>query len=256
MDTHDLPILNYDPDPEPIIDPQALLQQREDMPPHCVICFFQDVIDDLVNHGEAHEFTSLKSEMGRHPVYRYTYAGRPVALVQPGIGAPFAAAIVEEMIALGGRAFIACGGAGVLAKEIAVGLLVVPTAAIRAEGTSYHYIPPSREAFPDPRAVQAIEDTLHQRGITYVLGKTWTTDAVYRETRAQVARYRAEGCLTVEMEAAGMFAVAAYRGVPLGQILYGGDSLAGEAWDSRGWQKRWTVRRKLVELAAEACLSL
>jgi uridine phosphorylase len=256
MDLQHLPILGFDPDREPIIDPQTLLQPREDMPPHCVLCFFQNVIDHLLEEGRLQEITSLGSEMGRHPVYRYTYGGRPVALAQPGIGAPFAAAVMEEMIALGGRAFIACGGAGVLDAEIAVGHLVVPTAAIRAEGTSDHYVPPSREVLPAPAAVQAIRDTLRQQNLPYVLGKTWTTDAVYRETRAQVARYRAEGCLTVEMEAAALFAVGAHRDVPVGQILYGGDSLAGEAWDSRRWQDRWSVRKGLVELAAEACLAL
>jgi purine-nucleoside phosphorylase len=62
--------------------------------------------------------------------------------------------------------------------------------------------------------------------------------------------------LGVEMEAAALFAVARFRSVKIGQILYGGDNLDSEAWDSRGWQRRWSIREKLVELAAEACLEL
>ncbi|MCB0227322.1 MAG: purine-nucleoside phosphorylase, partial [Anaerolineae bacterium] len=79
---------------------------------------------------------------------------------------------------------------------------------------------------------------------------------IFRETQPKVARRRAEGCLAVEMEAAALFAIAQFRDVLLGQILYGGDNLGGEVWDSRGWQKHWTVREKLVALAAEACLLL
>ncbi|MCL4298450.1 MAG: hypothetical protein KJ077_22125 [Anaerolineae bacterium] len=60
----------------------------------------------------------------------------------------------------------------------------------------------------------------------------------------------------METEAAALFAVAQFRGVPLGQILYGGDNLAGDVWDSRGWHKHWAVREKLVALATEACLLL
>jgi uridine phosphorylase len=87
-------------------------------------------------------------------------------------------------------------------------------------------------------------------------GKTWTTDALYRETAAKVTRRRDEGCLTVEMEAAALFAVARFRGVPLAQVLYGGDDVSGAEWDSRHWDKSTSVRERVFWLAAEACLEL
>jgi uridine phosphorylase len=89
-----------------------------------------------------------------------------------------------------------------------------------------------------------------------VLGKTWTTDAIYRETPARIARRRAEGCITVEMEAAAFFAVAQFRGVTFGQILYGGDDVSGDLWDDRDWDRQTSTREKLFWLAAEACLRL
>lgn len=250
------PILEYDPTPEAIIEPKRLLKPLAGMPEHGVICFFQDVIDHFVAEGQLTLLKNLRSEMGHHPVYAFNQGSQAVALVQPGMGAPFAAVILDEMIALGCRKFIACGGAGVLDQDIALGHLLIPTRAIRDEGTSYHYLPPAREVAAHPAAVTAIETVLQQHQIDYLLTKTWTTDAIFRETQPKVARRRAEGCLAVEMEAAALFAIAQFRGVPLGQILYGGDNLAGEVWDSRGWQKHWTVREKLVALAAEACLLL
>jgi uridine phosphorylase len=144
----------------------------------------------------------------------------------------------------------------VLDGTIAVGHVVVPLAAVRDEGVSYHYLPPSREVEAASAAVTAIQSTLERHAVPYLLGKTWTTDGIYRETHARMARRRAEGCLTVEMEAAAFFAVAQFRGVACGQLLYGGDDLSGEVWDGRQWQKDASVREKLFWLAAEACLLL
>jgi uridine phosphorylase len=104
--------------------------------------------------------------------------------------------------------------------------------------------------------VAALKATLERRGVPYRAGKTWTTDAPYRETPAKIAARKSEGCLTVEMEAASLLAVAQFRGVVLGQVLYGGDDLSGGEWDHRDWQSRRAVRENLFWLAAEACLGL
>ena len=181
--------------------------------------------------------------------------GTPVVAVQPGIGAPMAAFVLEELIALGARTVVACGGAGVLDRDIDVGNLVIPTSAVRDEGTSFHYLPPTREIAQDPDMIAAIESTLDRHGVGYRLGKTWTTDAIYRETRARVARRQAEGCIVVEMEASALFAVGAFRGVPVGQILYGGDDVSGLGdWDRRDWDNH-SIREHLFWLAAESCLA-
>ena len=250
------PILEFDPERDAIIDPVKLIQPHPEMPEHGVITFFQDVLEDLVAQGFAFEIASLKSEMGAHPVYVHREQGRRVALFHPGVGAPLAAGLLEEVIALGCRKLIACGGAGVLDREIAAGHLVVPTSAVRDEGTSYHYLPPGREATPSAAGVAAIEATLGRRHVPYVLAKTWTTDGIYRETRGKMALRRAEGCVTVEMEAAALFAVAQFRGAHLAQVLYGGDNLDADEWDSRDWQSRSDVRKMLVQLAAEASLAI
>jgi uridine phosphorylase len=253
---HTYPILEYDPTEEAVIEPKRLVKPLEGMPERGVICFFYDVIAQLAAENRLTLLKQLRSEMGVHPIYAFNYAGQTVVLFHPGVGAPLAAGLLEGVIALGCRKFIACGGAGVLDRDIAMGHLLIPTAAIRDEGTSYHYLPPAREVAAHPAAVAAIEVALQQHQVDYLLTRTWTTDAFYRETRPKVARRKAEGCLAVEMEAAALFAVAQFRGVPLGHILYSGDNLAGEAWESRDWNKHWSLREKLVGLATEACLLL
>jgi uridine phosphorylase len=249
------PILEYDPAPEGIIEPRKLIKPIG-APERCVVCFFQEVITKLADEGRLTLISTRKSEMGGHPVYEMDVDDRRLALFHPGVGAPLATALLDEVIPLGCRKFIACGSAGVLDREIAVGHVVVPTSAVRDEGTSYHYLPPSREVAASAEGTAAIERALRARNVPYVLGKTWTTDAIFRETAGKVQARKAEGCLTVEMEAAAFFAAAQFRGVIFAQMLYGGDDVSGEVWDHRDYMSRLTVREKLFWLAAEACLLL
>ena len=227
------------------------------MPQHVVPCFFRDVIAHLCRDHGARIIATLQSdtELGPHHLYEVRLAGRSLAVFHPGVGAPLAVALLEEVIALGARALIACGGGGALDPSLSVGQLILPTAAVRDEGTSYHYLPPSREVAANPAGVAAVSTILQRHNIPYTLGKTWTTDAFYRETPAKVVRRRAEGCLIVEMEAAALFAVAQFRGVTLAQLLYAGGDSSGPTWDDRSWKSN-DVRERLFWLAAEACLTL
>lgn len=249
------PILEFDPGREALIEPHHFSKAME-IPEHCVLCFFHEVIAKLAQSGRAEKIAKQFSTLGAHPVFRADLDGRPFVLAHPGLGAPFAAAMLEELIARGCKKFVACGGAGVLDSSIAVGELIVPTEAVRDEGTSYHYLPAGREVSATPEAVAAIERTLQNHHIPFRRGKTWTTDAVFRETPQRVAMRKAEGCCVVEMEAAAFFAVAQFRGVSFGQLLYGGDDLGGEVWQHRNWTHDAPTREKLFWLAAEACLAI
>jgi uridine phosphorylase len=251
----DFPILEFDLDRTAIIEPQAVVDAA-DVPEHCVLCFFHDVIERAVEDQSPPVVFDKTWEDGRHQAFQLEYHGQPFVLMHPGIGGPAAAGTLEVIIALGCRKFIVCGGAGVLDKELAVGHLMVPTSAIRDEGTSYHYQPPGRTVEPDREAVAAIREVLKAHGVSYRECSTWTTDAMFRETRAKARRRLEEGCLTVEMEAAALFAVAKFRGVSLAQILYAGDAVVAEGWDDRKWSSRDDVRENLLWLAAEACLRL
>ncbi len=251
----DMPLLEFDPDPTALLQPAELIPRLE-IAPGCVLCFFQDVIDGLRERGQLRQVYTLRSEIAANPVYELIVDGQPLTVCHPGVGAPLAAGFLEELIALGCGRFIACGGAGVLDSTLSVGHVILPLSAVRDEGVSFHYLPPGREAPAGQQAVAAIERVLQRQEIPYVTGKSWTTDALYRETRARIERRRAEGCLTVEMETAAFFAVAVHRGVEFGQLLYGGDDVSGEQWDSRRWIERTTVREKLFWLAVEACLEM
>ena len=249
------PILEFDPTKEAFIEPSKVNKPR-DVPEHVVVCFFQDVIGQVVAEHHGKVAVENRWEDGPHLLYEIGYKGKRLGVFHPGIGSALSAALLEEVIAFGGRKFVACGGCGVLENDAGVGSLVVVSSAVRDEGTSYHYLPPSREVTAQKPVLDAFEKILLERNLPYRLGKTWTTDAPFRETRDKIKRRREEGCLVVEMEAAGMMAVAEFRQVPFGQILYGGDSLAGETWESRGWQRKSEIRENLFWLCADVCLSL
>ncbi len=249
------PILEFDPTNRAILEPTPV-RLSEPAPRRAVLCFFLDVIATLKSEGRLVEIGMLGSEMGPNPIYRLEHAGQRLMVVHPGVGSALAAGFMEELVASGADQFIACGGCGVLDKAIAVGYPVILTAAVRDEGTSYHYLPPSREALPTPAAVAALEAACQDANQPYRSGKAWTTDGFYRETAARRAVRQAEGCLVVEMEAAAFFAVAQFRGVTCGQIVYGGDLVVPEGWDKRAWHSRTGDRLRLFWLAVEACCRL
>jgi len=246
----DLPLVEFDSDSPPLFDPSPAAATGE-VPDRAVVCFFRDVIDEVCGDGRAEVVAETTWESGVHRLYRLPVEGGSVGVFHPGVGAPLASGVLEEMIATGCRTFVACGGAGAVIPGLALGHVVVPDAAVRDEGTSYHYLPASREVHADPAVTAVLSAVLEERDVPHVVGKTWTTDAPYRETRARIAARRAEGCLTVEMETAAFFAVARHRSVTFGQYLYAGDDVSGDVWDHRRWQTS-SARRDLFWLAVAA----
>ena len=250
-----VPILEYDDTYQGMIHAPNQIRKMTNSP-YCVICFFQDIIQEYVDRNEVRVVANLRSEFGLHPLYEIKYDDKLIHLFHPGIGGPLAAAFIEELSALGCEKFIACGGAGVLDKDLVVGHLVVPTRALRAEGASYHYLPASRYVDLDQKVIGEIKTVLDDMKLPYKTGMTWTTDAFYRETKEMMKYRQEEGCITVEMECASFAAVTQFRGLKFGQILYSGDDLTKEVWDSRQWTSRKDIRKDLVEASIRACLKL
>lgn len=255
FEKREFPILEYDPAPTAKIKPYKPADTAA-IPQTCVITFFGEVIQQLRQANRLTQIGTFVCATVSLPIWQTAFEGQPVALVQGFLGSAGSAALLEELIAMGGKRFIVCGGAGVLQRGIQVGHLILPCAAIRDEGTSYHYAPPAREIACDPHALAVMQQVLTEEGLPFITAKTWTTDAFYRETEAKIALRVAEGCVTVEMEAAALFAVAAFRGVTLGQILFGGDDLSGVIWDARRQVSRDEIHRNLVQLAMKVCLRL
>jgi uridine phosphorylase len=250
-----IPLSEHDEAPQAFIEPSEHIARR-DVPEACVITFFGDVVDRLVERRGARILVENRWEDGPHPLLEVEHEGQRLAVLRCGVGAPLAGGLLEEVIATGCRYFIVCGGAGSLHRDLTLGHFVVVSSALRDEGTSFHYLPPARLIEADTEARRTLEAVLTSRSAPFVSGLTWTTDAPYRETADKIAARRDEGCLTVEMEASALAAVASFRGVPLAQVVYCGDDLSGSSWDHRSWQSLSDVREDLFDLAASAALAL
>jgi uridine phosphorylase len=249
------PILEFDDTQVAKIEPSTSHKKTEGYE-YCVITFFREVLESMEKEGRIKVVKYLNCESMDVPIYEMEYMGKKIHISLGYVGSAGSAAFLEELIAYGFNKFIVCGGAGVLRKDIAVGHLIIPISAIRDEGASYHYLAPAREIECNSEVVGKIEEVFNKHKIDYIKAKTWTTDAVYRETEKIIELRKSEGCVTVEMEAAAFFAVAKFRNVKLGQILYGGDDLSGVDWDGRKWHDRTEIRENLVEISIRICFAL
>lgn len=242
---HTYPICEYDTNRNPIIKPTDFLEKC--LPEKCVITFFRKELEQFVKDNDLSVIGYLHSEVLDIPIYDYCQGEEHLCLTMPFCTAPGAAGTIEELRAMGCHKFVICGGAGALVKGSKIGELIIPTSAVRDEGASYHYIEPSRDIACHPFALETAISTLTEMGVPFTLGKTWTTDAMYRETPDMIELRRSEGCISVEMETAAFFAVSKYYDIPLVQLLYAGDNVSGSTWDSRNWNTQKSIRANLIE---------
>lgn len=250
------PLLEYDPSKKAVIEPDGIRSNTQDLlPEYCVLCFFGELIRKRVQKEKPKIMHRFKTESGVYPVYVHKKE-QEIAYAQAPVGAPVCAGMLETLISLGSKKFIVCGSAGVLDNSLPVDHLIVPTAAVRDEGTSYHYLPPTREVKPYASGVSAVKKVLKEHKLTFTEGKTWTTDAFFRETRGKILLRKKEGCLTVDMEASALMAVSRFRKVPLGFLFYSGDDVSGKEWDTRQAWDRKKIREKIFDLSMEAVLKI
>lgn len=248
------PICEFDTKQNPVIHPANFLTNS--LPERCVITFFRRELERFAQENRLPVIGCLKSEVLDIPIYEYGSGADRLCITMAFCGAPGAAVTLEELHAMGCKKFIICGGAGALTQDSEVGEIIVPVSAVRDEGTSYHYLEPSREVECHRETVELVVSKLREIGIPFTAGKTWTSDALYRETPDLIALRRGEGCITVEMEAAAFFAVSQYYGIPLAQLLYAGDDVSGEVWDSRNWDQQQSVRSNMILTSIELVMEL
>ncbi len=250
-----IPLTEFDTSRKALIDPTYY--QNLGVSQNCVIPFYGAVVEKLKREGRLTKVYQLGSVLIPTDIYKVEHNGHTILVASPtGAGAPLAGTLLDELIALGCRKIVACGSAAVIKSGLARDVIVIPTDAVRDEGTSYHYMPPSRTVTTEPSSVNTLERVLQKHNLPYEKGMTWTTDAPYRETKGKVIRRREEGCLVVEMECAALLTVAKFRGVALGQYLLAGDDLSGERWESRDWSVTSSIHENMFWLSVEACLEL
>ena len=231
---HEIPILEFDTEAAAVIDPNHEHLDLK-LPNKCVFAFLGDYIDTYASQTDTRQVSTFISATKHYPIYIVNHGGEDITLCQAPVGAAPATQILDWLIAYGARKIISAGSCGSLVS-FPESTFLVPYKALRDEGTSYHYAPPSRFIEISETARAAIKTTILEHGMKYQEVITWSTDGFFRETKEKVAYRRTEGCSVVEMECSALAACAAFRGVTWGMILYTADSLADiENYDERDW---------------------
>ncbi len=249
---------DFDPHVNAVINPDMIVDPLPGMPRIAVSCFSRITFARMVEAFGGVQFAELKCANGLFPIYRATVAGTDIAMMMAGVGAPMCVGQFEELFQMGVETAIVFGNCGVLDRSIQDCGIIIPTSAMRDEGTSYHYAPPGDEIAANPRYTEIFVKLLEEIGVRYTLGKTWTTDAMYRETRDKVERRKAAGCVCVDMECSALMTLAQFRGKEVFQFFYAGDNLDAEQWDIRSLSASSRVEDKdqIAQLAVELALRI
>lgn len=231
---NEIPILEFDTDSTAVIMPRHENLDLK-LPAKAVFPFLGDYVERFAQTHPCRKAGEFISATKVYPVYITLYQGQEICLCQAPVGAAPAAQLLDWLIGYGVRQIISTGSCGTLIA-LPENSFLIPRKALRDEGTSYHYAPPSRYIEVSTAARAAIKKAMTRIGLPYKECITWSTDGFYRETREKTDYRRAEGCSVVEMECAALAACARLRGAVWGQILFTADTLADvDAYSERSW---------------------
>lgn len=215
---------------KPLIGPEHFHEHR-DIADICIVTFSCKVLEDVLAKYECTEECYARTANGKIPIYSIVQDNRKILFYMSQIGSACAGTLMEEIHYMtGATKFIVFGSCGSLDNELTDGKFIVPTESYRDEGFSYHYQKASDYiSIPNNDKLAELFDRI---SVPYVRGRSWTTDAIYRETEGKVSKRKSEGCICVEMESAGLQAVCTYRNLELYTFFFASDLVGGEVWQN------------------------
>ena len=227
-------IHSFDPDSEAIISPASIFGEQKKICDTAIATFSREIYPAVLERYPHEQIAEISAANRIRPVHLLTLEeDRKVVFYLSEIGSAMAGTdVIEINWKTGANKFILFGSAGALDKEATAGKYVIPTAAYRDEGMSYHYAPPA-DYISVPNA-DCLAEFFSKHHLPFVKGKVWTTDAIYMETRELVRQRKADGCIAVEMELAGVQAVCSYHGLELYDFLVTGDVVDQPVYSSEG----------------------
>jgi uridine phosphorylase len=159
-----------------------------------------------------------------------TWEGAGLAVVAPAVGAPYAAMVLEKLIALGARRVLVLGWCGSVSPQVRIGDLILPSKAVPGDGTSPHYCRDDAKITPHQGLYDLLAAGLGRSEAPWHVGSIWSTDAFYRETKVLVRSCQTRGVLGLDLELAALFAVGRFRGIAAAALLVVSDELFTYTW--------------------------
>ena len=223
----------YDNETEAIISLKDFYGERQHIVDVCLIVFSKDIPAHLLDTYNCEIIGMLTACNGDTPIYKMNYKDMEIAFYLSGIGSAIAASVCYEASWLtGATKFIMFGSCGTLDREKTEGKFIVPSESYRGEGCSYYFAEPDH--YIDINNSSKLAKIFNDMCVPYVMGKVWTTDSMIRETVGLVNKRKAEGCIAVEMELAGVQASCDYFGLELYDFLEAGDVLEKSGYKVEG----------------------
>lgn len=143
-----------------------------------------------------------------------------VSLINFSIGSPVAALIIEVLATADPKATLFLGICGGLHRSLEVGDFILPTAAIRDEGASRHFMPPQVPALPTFKVQKFVSQIIVEKGFDYRTGVVHTSDYRFWEFNEKFkTQLYEERALAIDMETATLFSVGFASKVPIGALL-------------------------------------
>ena len=240
-----------------LFSPSDTTKKVEDFPEICVSTFSENIIETFSSMENTKKIADLYTANGKIPVYKFNIKKPILPFIYPESALLPVSQDLRKSLLWALRNLFCSAPVGVLDEDRVKNNLIIPISAIRDEGTSYHYLPPSPEVEADSCSIETLEHVFQKFKCPYVKGKTWTSDAIYRETIPAIKERRQNGCIAVEMECASMLAVSKYRQIPFIQFLYGADHLNSDTWEIRDLTLYGqTNSEKYMSLAFECGLAM
>lgn len=218
---------------EVLFGPKNFYGEQKHLCDKCIIVFSEQIFAYMLETYTYEEAGIIRCCNGITKVYVFEIDGMKIAGYLSHIGSTMAGGDVIDVNWLtGANKFIMFGSAGSLDSDATDGKFVIPTDSYREEGLSYNYVEPSD--YIEIRNSKVVKKIFDELKLPNVSGKVWTTDAIYRETKAKLEARKSEGCIAVEMELAGVQAVCDYYGWNLYDFLVTGDVLDKAVYDISG----------------------
>jgi len=203
-----------------VFRPESLLREARrqkglapgSVPAVCVL----DPDGDIVAHVRRHGAEPCRRWACYHSAM-WTWRAGDLAcgIIGHVVGGSFAVLVAEQLFASGCELLINVTSAGQITDVGPPPYYILVERALRDEGTSYHYLPPSNYVAADPALIALAAEAAARAGRHVHVGDSWTTDAPFRETAEAIEAARSKGALAVEMEAAALYCFARTAGVPV-----------------------------------------
>lgn len=223
--------------------------QEESLPETALVFFMGKCVSHLLatQPGDWQERPIRRFLNGNNPIY--VHKDGQVCMLHGGYGAPQAADTVEVLAELGVKRIVGVGMCGGYSETVNLGDLILPDKVYVEEGASLHYYDHIDFATPSQTLLKEAQNAFPEAQTLPLV----TTDAVYRQTFAKEAKWRAQGAVGVDMENSALFSIAKKKNIEAVMLMTVSDKHPQSPDSPKDWT--WSITREHRARFAERCLS-